>query len=145
MALFGVAVMLGPAMGPTLGGYIVDHYHWSWIFFINVPIGVLGLFMVASFVHEDPEILEQNRVLAERQRRHVDWAGIALMWVGLAALEYFLEEGNRHDWFTSSMVTAVFWVAVFALAAFIIRELTATAPAVDLRLFKDPLFLSATA
>jgi DHA2 family multidrug resistance protein len=144
MALFGVAVMLGPALGPTLGGYIVDHYHWSWIFFINVPIGILGFFMVSSFVHEDPEILAQNHALAERTRRHIDWAGIALMWVGLGALEFFLEEGNRDDWFESRTITVAFLLAVFSLAAFVVRELTATAPAVDLRLFKDPLFVSAT-
>ena len=145
MALFGMAVMLGPAIGPTLGGYIVDNYHWSWIFFINLPIGVLGLFMVATFVHEDPELLEHNRREAVKQRRHLDWLGIALMWVGLAALQYFLEEGSREDWFDSRVITGTFLVAVFALAAFVIRELTAPYPAVDLRLFKDPVFMSGTA
>ncbi|MGE3179222.1 MAG: DHA2 family efflux MFS transporter permease subunit [Vicinamibacterales bacterium] len=145
MALFGMAVMLGPAIGPTLGGYIVDHYHWSWIFFINLPIGVLGMFMVARFVHEDPDLLEQNRTLAAEQRRNLDWLGIVLMWVGLAAFQYFLEEGSREDWFDSRLITAVFLTAVFSLAAFVIRELTAPFPAVDLRLFKDPVFLSGTA
>ena len=144
MALFGMAVMLGPAIGPTLGGYIVDHYHWSWIFFINIPVGLLGLFMVASFVHEDPELVEQNRALAEQQRRNVDWWGIGLMWVGLSALEYFLEEGNRNDWFDSPLITAVFLLAIFSIAAFVVRELTAKTPAVDLRLFADPVFLSGT-
>jgi DHA2 family multidrug resistance protein len=144
MALFGMAVMLGPAIGPTLGGYIVDHYHWSWIFFINLPVGVLGLFMVATFVHEDPELLEHNRVLAMQQRKHLDWLGIAFMWIGLAALQYFLEEGSRDDWFDSRMITFSFIVAIFSLAAFVIRELTAPFPAVDLRLFKDPVFLSGT-
>ena len=144
MALFGMAVMLGPAIGPTLGGYIVDHYHWAWIFFINLPIGVLGLFMVASFVHEDPDLLEHNRVLAIEQRKHLDWLGILFMWVGLAAVQYFLEEGSRDDWFQSAGITAAFLVAVFALAAFVIRELTARVPAVDLRLFTDPVFLSGT-
>jgi DHA2 family multidrug resistance protein len=144
MALFGMAVMIGPAIGPTLGGYIVDHYHWSWIFFINLPVGLLGLFMVASFVHEDPELLEHNRAQAEQQRRNIDWLGIAFMWIGLAALEYFLEEGARDDWFESRLITGVFLVAIFALAAFVVRELTAKVPAVDLRLFKDPVFLSGT-
>lgn len=144
MALFGMAVMLGPAIGPTLGGYIVDHYHWSWIFFINLPIGILGLFMVATFVHEDPEILEHNRILAAQQRKHLDWLGIMFMWIGLAALQYFLEEGSRDDWFDSRMITFTFLLAIFSLAAFVIRELTAPYPAVDLRLFKDPVFLSGT-
>ena len=145
MALFGMAVMLGPAIGPTLGGFIVDNYHWSWIFFINLPIGVLGLFMVATFVHEDPDLLEHNRREAEKQRKHLDWLGIMFMWIGLAALQYFLEEGSRDDWFDSRIITGVFLVAVFSLAAFVIRELTAPYPAVDLRLFKDPMFLSGTA
>ncbi|MGC4083518.1 MAG: DHA2 family efflux MFS transporter permease subunit [Vicinamibacterales bacterium] len=145
MALFGMAVMLGPAIGPTLGGYIVDNYHWSWIFFINLPIGVLGLFMVASFVHEDPELLEHNRREAAKQRKNLDWIGILLMWIGLAALQYFLEEGSRDDWFDSGVITAVCLVAVFSLAAFVVRELTAPYPAVDLRLFKDPVFTSGTA
>ena len=144
MALFGMAVMLGPAIGPTRGGYIVDHYHWSWIFFINLPIGLLGLFMVATFVHEDPEILEHNRILAIQQRKHLDWLGIMFMWIGLAALQYFLEEGSRDDWFDSQLITASFLLALFSLAAFVIRELTAPYPAVDLRLFKDPVFLSGT-
>jgi DHA2 family multidrug resistance protein len=144
MALFGMAVMIGPAIGPTLGGYIVDHYHWSWIFFINLPVGLLGLFMVASFVHEDPELLGHNRAQAAQQRKNIDWLGIAFMWIGLAALEYFLEEGARDDWFDSRLITAVFLVAIFALAAFVVRELTAKVPAVDLRLFADPVFLSGT-
>ena len=144
MALFAMAVMLGPAIGPTLGGFIVDNYHWSWIFFINVPVGILGLFMVASFVHEDPELLARSRADAVMQRRHLDWLGIVLMWIGLAAMQYFLEEGAREDWFDSRLITAVFLIAVFALAAFVIRELTATSPAVDLKLFADPVFLSGT-
>ena len=93
----------------------------------------------------DLELLAQNKVLAEKQRKNLDWLGILFMWVGLAALQYFLEEGSRDDWFDSGVITAVFIVAVFSLAAFIIRELTAPYPAVDLRLFKDPVFASGTA
>lgn len=144
MALFGMAVMLGPALGPTLGGYIVDNYHWSWIFFINLPVGLLGLFMVATFVHEDPEILEHNRAQAARERGNVDWMGIALLWVALGLLQYFLEEGNRNDWFDSRELTIVFVVGLVATAAFVVRELTTPFPAVDLRLFKDPVFMSGT-
>jgi len=81
--VFAMAVMLGPALGPTLGGYITDHYSWPWIFYINLPIGLLGMFMVMTFVHEDEEIVHHNRELAAAQRRNVDWLGIALMVVGL--------------------------------------------------------------
>jgi DHA2 family multidrug resistance protein len=144
MALFGMAIMVGPAVGPTLGGFIVDNWSWPWIFYLNLPVGLLGLVMVGSFVHEDPEILAQNRGLAERQRAHVDWLGIALLCVALAALQYFLEEGARDDWFDSRVITGVFIVALIASAAFIIRELSAPAPAVNVRLFKDPVFASGT-
>jgi DHA2 family multidrug resistance protein len=145
MAVFALAVMLGPAIGPTLGGYIVDTFSWPWIFFINLPVGLLGLVMVANFVHEDPEIMASTRELAAKQRKHMDWAGIALLCVGLSALQYVLEEGARDDWFESATITTSFIIGVVGLVAFVIRELTATAPAVNIRLFKDRVFLSGTA
>ncbi len=144
MAVFAMAVMLGPALGPTLGGYITDNYSWPWIFFINLPIGLLGLFMVWSFVHEDEAIAQKNRGLAAAQRSNVDYAGIVLMVVGLATLQYFLEEGSRYDWFEDRTITLCFWVALVALAAFAWRELTAKVPVVNLRLFKDKTFASGT-
>ncbi|MFI5307221.1 MAG: DHA2 family efflux MFS transporter permease subunit [Polyangiales bacterium] len=144
MALFSLAVMVGPAIGPTLGGYITDTWSWQWIFYINLPVGALGLLMVATFVHEDPEILAQNRGLAAAQRKNVDWQGIALLSVGLASLQYFLEEGARDDWFDSRAITAAFGLSVVALIAFIMRELSCPAPAVNVRLFKDRVFLSGT-
>lgn len=145
MALFAMAVMLGPAVGPTLGGYIVDNYSWPWIFFINVPVGVLGLVMVATFVHEDEDIVAKNLELAEKQRKNIDWWGIGMLVVGLCSLQYFLEEGDRNDWFQSTPITVAFGVAVTVIALFIVRELTCEVPAVNLRLFKDPVFLSGTA
>ncbi len=75
MALFGMAVMIGPAVGPTLGGYIVDNFHWSWIFFINLPVGALGLFMVWRFVHEPEDVRAANAAGAAAQRRNMDWIG----------------------------------------------------------------------
>ena len=144
MALFGMVAMLGPAIGPTLGGYIVDNWHWSWIFFINLPIGLAAAAMVGSFVHEDAEIVAANHALAHAQRKWVDWIGIGLMAAGLAALQYFLEEGQRDDWFESRVITLAFLIAVVCLAAFVVRELTARVPAVDLRLFADAAFTSGT-
>ncbi len=144
MALFAMAVMLGPAVGPTLGGFIVDNYSWPWIFYINVPVGILGLVMVAAFVREDEEIVAKNRELAEKQRKNVDWWGIGLLVVGLCSLQYVLEEGETNDWFNSHLIAATSAVAVVVIAAFVIRELTCEAPAVNIRLFKDPVFLSGT-
>jgi DHA2 family multidrug resistance protein len=144
MALFGMAVMLGPAIGPTLGGYIVDHYHWSWIFFINLPVGVLGLFMVWRFVHEPEDIRAANQAAAKELRGNLDWVGIALLAVGLATLQFFLEEGQQDDWFQSNLITACALLSLATLGLFVWRELTAKVPAVNLRLFKDPVFTSGT-
>ncbi len=144
MALFAMAVMVGPAIGPTLGGYIVDHYHWSWIFFINLPVGLVGLFLVGRFVEEPADIRAANHAAAQEQRRYLDWQGIALLSVGLAALQYVLEEGQQDDWFESRVIAACAAVAAVALVAFVWRELTARAPAVNLRLFRDPVFTSGT-
>ncbi|HEX9291432.1 MAG TPA: DHA2 family efflux MFS transporter permease subunit [Anaeromyxobacteraceae bacterium] len=144
MALFAMAVMVGPAIGPTLGGYIVDHYHWSWIFFINLPVGALGLFMVWRFVDEPEDIRAANRAAAQAQKRNVDWAGIAFLTIGLAMLQYVLEEGQRNDWFDSPLITGCTALALAALVAFVWRELTAPAPAVDVRLFADRTFASGT-
>jgi DHA2 family multidrug resistance protein len=144
MALFGLAVVVGPAAGPTLGGYLVDNYSWPWIFYINLPIGILALFMVTRFVHEPEDIRRANLEAARKQRGNIDWIGIGLMAVGLATLQYVLEEGSRNDWFQSTAISVCAFAAVFVLAAFVIRELTAEHPAVDLTLFKDRVFLSGT-
>jgi DHA2 family multidrug resistance protein len=144
MAVFALAILIGPAIGPTLGGYIVDHYAWPWIFFINVPVGILGFFMVSSFVHEPEDIRAANRIAAEAQRKNMDWWGIGLMAVGLGTLQYVLEEGNREGWFESPLISGLALFAALALAAWVIRELTAPVPAVDFRLFKDPAFASGT-
>ena len=144
MALFGLAVVVGPAVGPTLGGYIIDNMSWPWIFYINLPVGLLGIFMVTRFVHEPEDIRRANLDRAAEQRKNLDWLGIVLMTVGLASLQYVLEEGSRNDWFSSMPVAVCTFLAFFVLAAFVIRELTAPVPAVDLSLFKDRVFLSGT-
>ncbi len=144
MAVFGMAVMIGPALGPTLGGYIVDNYSWPWIFYINVPVGILAFFMVRRFVIEPEDITAANRKQAEEARKNLDWQGIALLSVGLAALQYVLEEGGSKDWFQSRLIVGMTLTSVFSLAAFVARELTAPVPAVNLALFKDPVFFSGT-
>ncbi|HUJ28977.1 MAG TPA: DHA2 family efflux MFS transporter permease subunit, partial [Myxococcales bacterium] len=106
MAVFSMAVMLGPALGPTLGGVIVDNASWPWIFYINLPVGLLGLFMVWRFVHEPEDIRAANVAAAVEQKKNLDWQGIALMTVGLASLQYVLQEGNRLDWFNSRLIVA---------------------------------------
>ncbi len=144
MALFAMAVMIGPALGPTLGGYIIDNFHWSWIFFINVPVGIFGFFMVWKFVEEPEDVRLAMRAEADKQKRNMDWLGIALLWTALVALQYVLEEGQGEDWFQSEKIVLLTMLVGFAAVAFVIRELTAPAPAVNLRLFKDPVFSSGT-
>ena len=142
MALFGMAVMIGPAVGPTLGGWIVDNVPWSWIFFLNLPVGVLGLFLVARFVHEPEDVRAANAAGAALQRKNMDWLGIALLATGLAALQFLLEEGQQKDWWDSQLIVGCAVVSVVALVLFVWRELTAPVPAVNIRLFKDKLFAS---
>jgi DHA2 family multidrug resistance protein len=144
MALFGLAVVVGPAAGPVLGGYIIDNLNWPWIFYINLPIGLLGIFMVTRFVHEPEDIRRANHDRAAQQRKNLDWIGVMLMTGGLATLQYVLEEGSRNDWFSSTAVAICTVTSALMLSAFVIRELTAPVPAVDLSLFKDKVFLSGT-
>ena len=144
MALFGMAVMVGPAVGPTLGGYIVDNLSWPWIFFINLPVGVLGLSLVWRFVHEPEDIKAANRARAELQKKNMDWAGIALLSVGVALLQYVLEEGNTDDWFHSPLICVLSGISVLCLVAFILTELSVKVPAVRIQLFKDKTFLAGT-
>ena len=84
MALFGLAVVVGPAAGPVLGGYIIDNMNWPWIFYINIPVGLLGIFMVTRFVHEPEDIRRANHDRAAEQRKNLDWLGVVLMTGGLA-------------------------------------------------------------
>ncbi len=144
MAVFGMAVVLGPAFGPTLGGYIVDNYSWPWIFFINIPVCVVSLLMVSRFVHEPEDVRAAMHAQAERQRKNIDWAGIGMLIVGVGTMQYVLEEGNRNDWFESGEIKILMLVAIVTIVVLVIRELSATYPAVDFSLFRDPVFASGT-
>ncbi len=139
MAVFSTVITVGPAIGPTLGGYIIDNLHWSWIFFINLPVGLLGFLLVWRFV-EEPEDVRAAHQAAAAERRNIDWIGITLLCVSLTSLQYVLEEGQRQDWFDSPWITAFALVAGFCVPAFVVRELTIAKPVVHLRLFKDPKF-----
>ena len=113
MALFGLAVVVGPAIGPVLGGYIIDNYSWPWIFYINLPVGLLGIFMVTRFVHEPEDIRRANLERRAEQREEPRLAAASsLMAIGLAALQYVLEEGSRNDWFDSRAIAVCTFVAL---------------------------------
>ena len=136
MGIFGVGVMLGPAIGPTLGGWLTDNYSWPWIFYINVPIGIINILMVMRFI-DDPHYIV-------RQTGKVDVLGLSLMTVGLGALQTMLEQGEINDWFSSKFIVYLSLVATLGLILFVWRELKAENPVVNLRILKDINFSSAT-
>jgi DHA2 family multidrug resistance protein len=138
MGLYGLAVMIGPAIGPTLGGWITDNYNWPWIFYINLPIGIAGLWMVQRFVHDPPYMK------AQRGKAGVDAVGIGLLTVGLASLQTVLEEGEMHDWFSSSLIVTLSVIAAVSLILFIWWELRTPRPAVDLSVLKNASFTTGT-
>jgi len=140
MALTGMVTMIAPALGPVLGGWIVDHLYWSWIFYVSLPVGLLGMVMTWTFVHEDPQILAKNRERAAIERTNVDWSGIGLLSTCLVATEFIVEEGQRRDWFDDRFIRVLVFVALATLAAFIARQLRARAPVMNLRLLKDANF-----
>jgi DHA2 family multidrug resistance protein len=129
MGLYGFAIMLGPAIGPTLGGYIVDNYSWPWIFYINLPVGLVGLVMVWRIVHDPPYL--------ERAKGSVDWLGMGLLVVGLGALQTLLEQGEQYNWFESTRNVLLAAIATASLVMFIVWELTVDAPAVNFRVLKN--------
>ena len=136
MGMFGMGVVLAPAFGPTLGGWLTDKYSWPWIFYINLPIGIVNYILVQRFVHDPPYLV--------RDKGKIDWPGLALMITGLGAIQLMLEEGARHDWFESSFIVRLTAVGVFGLLLFVWRELRTDRPAVDLRIMKNTAFSSAT-
>jgi len=144
MAVFSMVIMVGPAVGPVLGGYITDQYSWPWIFYVNLPVGILGIYLTWRNVIEPPDVLAANRARAAIARKHLDIVGIVLMALAIGALQYVLEEGASEDWFESTKIVIGTYVAAIALVAFIIRELTAVSPVVDIRMFRDPTFASGT-
>lgn len=115
-AVFLLGIIVAPTLGPTLGGWITDNYHWGWCFFINVPIGVAAAFLVSTFLRDPPD--------QRAHRGRVDWAGIGLLMVGVGALQYVLEEGNTKDWFADRWILRLTILAVVALVAMVWWELS---------------------
>jgi len=127
-AIFGVGVFVGPTIGPTLGGWIIDTYSWRWIFYINVPIGLLAALLSYAYVKEPAQA---------RSAEHIDWAGIGLLVAGLASLQTVLERGETEDWFSTRYIVVLAAVAAVSLLAFIAWELASDHPVVDLRVLRS--------
>ncbi len=127
MALFGLGVMVGPTIGPTLGGWLTDNHGWPWIFYINIPFGVLAAIMIAMYVHDPAH---------QKRPTRIDYMGIALLIVSVGALQYVLEHGEREDWFASHFIASLTVIGVIGLIALIWRELTTDHPAIDFRVLR---------
>lgn len=133
MAMWGVGIVVAPIVAPMLGGWLTTDYSWRWVFFINVPISIIGLFLVEAFVFDPPYI--------RRTSTHIDYWGIGLLAVGIGALQVMLDKGQEDDWFGSHFIVAMCVIAVVALVAFVIWELLgARDPVVHFKLFRYRTF-----
>jgi MFS transporter, DHA2 family, multidrug resistance protein len=130
-ALYGMAVVVAPAIGPTLGGWITDNYSWHWIFFINLPVGLLSLFLTQRLV-EDPPWLKEER----EARVGIDYVGLGLLVLGVACFQVVLDKGQEDDWFGSPFITTMFSIGLPTLIAFAVWEWRHSNPIVDVRLLK---------
>ena len=125
MAMFGMGVILGPTIGPFLGGYLVYNYSWPVIFYVNIPIGIIAIFLTLTYIRDNP--------FDKKQESGIDWLGIILLIIGIGSLQLVLEQGERNDWFESQYIITFTLLAVGGIVGFIYRELTAKNPIVDLR------------
>jgi DHA2 family multidrug resistance protein len=133
MALFGVGIMFGPIIGPVLGGWITDNWSWHWIFFINIPIGIVSILMTLLFI-EDPHYMQ-------RMKMKIDYWGLALLSVGLGCLQIVLDKGERDDWFSSDFITVLALVSAVSLILFVIVErYFAEHPIVNFKTFRNLSF-----
>jgi MFS transporter, DHA2 family, multidrug resistance protein len=143
-ALYTVAIVTAPAIGPVLGGWITDNYNWRWVFLINIPIGILSLFLTSRFVH-DPPAFEAERATARKGGKlRIDAIGILLIGIGSAALEVMLDRGQIDDWFGSSFIRWMFAIGIVTWAIAIYWELTHDDPIIDLHLLRNRNFAIAS-
>jgi len=133
MAVFGLGVVVAPVLGPTLGGWLTDQYSWRWAFYINIPIGVLAVFMLTRFVTDPPYI-------KDAKPGKIDAIGFGLLALGLGCLQIVLDKGQQDDWFDATWIRWTALIVIAALIAFLVRELKIKAPLVDLRVLRDRNF-----
>ena len=127
--LFGMGVIIGPTVGPTLGGYIVGNLSWHWIFFINLPVGVVAALLAYTFVRERPRA-------SREERARTDWFGIGLLILGVGSLQLVLEKGREEDWFDSRFIVGMSLLAALGVIGFVVRMLRQRQPLVDLRVLR---------
>jgi MFS transporter, DHA2 family, multidrug resistance protein len=139
-ALYSMAIVTAPAIGPPLGGWITDSFSWRWVFFINIPIGIISLVLTSRIVSDPPEFSREIERARKAGKLSIDYIGIALVAIGFACLEVVLDRGEREDWFESHFIVMFFGVAVIALVAAVIWELRHPDPVVELALLKERNF-----
>jgi DHA2 family multidrug resistance protein len=138
MAVFGLGVVVAPIIGPTLGGWITDNYSWRWVFYINLPIGILAIFLTRMFI-EDPPYLKHGRSST------IDYIGFALLALWVGSLQVVLDKGQEEDWLASPMIRILGVLFIVGLIAFLFWELCIKHPIVHLRIFLDRNFAAGTA
>ncbi|MDE3201893.1 MAG: DHA2 family efflux MFS transporter permease subunit [Acidobacteriota bacterium] len=134
-ALYGMAVVVAPAIGPTIGGWITDNYDWRWIFFLNIPVGIVSIFLTSRIV-EDPPYLKK----LQKKAGSIDGIGLGLLAVTIGALQIMLDKGQERDWFGSNLIITLAIVVVVGIVAFLWRELTTEHPIIDLSLYRSRNF-----
>jgi len=138
-AAYGITAIMAPTIGPTLGGWITFNYTWRWIFFINLPVGIMAWFLVRRFVEDPPYLLRLRGT-----RVKLDYIGIGLLTVGVGALQILLDKGQEDDWFGSRLITTLVVVSAVCLISLVIWEWFEKAPIIDVRMFKNFNFASAS-
>jgi len=133
MAVFGMGVVLAPTIGPVLGGWLTDQYSWRWIFYINIPAGILAIILTSMFIY-DPSYLKT------KASKYIDYIGLALLTLGLGSLQVVLDKGEMEDWFNSNFILSLSIISALSLTIFILWELYTDKPVVNLRVFKDKTF-----
>ena len=129
MGFWGVGIVVAPILGPVLGGWLTETYSWRWVFYINLPVGIISLIMTRLYVFDPPYL--------RRASSKVDYWGIGMLAVGIGTLQYVLDTGQREDWFESGLITVLAIVSAIALVALIVHELRTADPIVDLHVFKE--------
>ena len=138
-SVYGMTAIVAPAIGPTLGGWMTDNYTWRWIFLMNLPVGIIAIFLVLAFV-EDPPFLTRTT----QKESRIDYFGFGLLAVGVAFLQIVLDKGQEDDWLGSHFIVTLLTVSIICLVALVIWELRVKAPILDLRLFKNINFATSS-